>query len=38
MTPDGWVIVQPGRYRYRVAQTSVQMVLSEYLSCTVTWE
>lgn len=37
---NGWVVVQPGRYRYLVAQTDgdfVQMVLSEYLACSVAW-
>lgn len=40
MTPDGWINLQPGRYRYRVDQLdgdSVQMVLSEYLACRVVW-
>lgn len=35
-----WIIVQPGRYRYLVSQTSndvVQIVLSEYLACRVVW-
>jgi hypothetical protein len=38
---DGWVVVQPGRYRYAVAETGgvlVRMVLSEYLACEVVWE
>jgi len=37
----GWVVVQPGRYRYCVMQTGgvlVQMVLSEYLACRVVWD
>jgi len=37
---DEWIIVQPGRYRYIVAQSGgdlVQMVLSEYLACQVVW-
>jgi len=36
-----WILVQPGRYRYAVAETSgvlVRMVLSEYLACLVLWE
>jgi len=35
-----WIIVQPGRYRYRVDYSegkSVRMVLSEYLACWVAW-
>jgi hypothetical protein len=37
---DGWQVVQPGRYRYLVAEgpTTVRMVLSEYLACEVVWE
>lgn len=37
----GWVIVQPGRYRYSVQQgkrIEVRMVFSEYLACIVVWE
>ena len=37
----GWVVVQPGRYRYSVSETGgviVRMVLSEYLACEVVWE
>ena len=37
----GWVVVQPGRYRYAVVETIgvlVRMVLSEYLACAVSWE
>ncbi|HYT72288.1 MAG TPA: hypothetical protein VEK78_12965 [Gemmatimonadales bacterium] len=37
----GWVVVQPGRYRF-LAQTGgpvlVRMVLSEYLAAEVTWD
>lgn len=36
--PDGWNTIQPGRYRYRVSDSMVQFVLSEYLACTVLWE
>lgn len=36
--PDGWITIQPGRYRYRVTDCQVQFVLSEYLACTVRWE
>lgn len=35
-----WVVVQPDRYRYAVDQhggVRVQMVLAEYLACTVKW-
>lgn len=38
---DGWVVVQPGRYRYSVVETGgilVRMVLSEYLACLASWE
>lgn len=37
---DGWQVVQPGRYRYLVAEgpTTVRMVLSEYLACEVVWD
>jgi hypothetical protein len=37
----GWVVVQPGRYRYAVNETGgvlVRIVLSEYLACEVSWE
>lgn len=37
----GWVLVQPGRYRYAVDETGgvlVRIVLSEYLACTASWE
>jgi hypothetical protein len=37
----GWLIMQPGRYRYSVEETGgilVRMVLSEYLACSVSWE
>jgi len=37
---SGWIVVQPDRYRYRVAQADgniVQMVVSEYLACHVIW-
>ncbi|MBA7559587.1 hypothetical protein ES708_01202 [subsurface metagenome] len=36
-----WIVVQPGRYRYAVAETGgvlARMVLSEYLACEVVWE
>ena len=36
-----WIVVQPDRYRYAVAETGgviVRMVLSEYLACEVVWE
>ena len=35
-----WIVVQAGRYRYRVLDddlTTVQVVMSEYLACEVTW-
>lgn len=35
-----WIVVQPDRYRYTVDQDGgvrVEMVLSEYLACTVNW-
>lgn len=37
---EDWIVVQPGRYRYKVAETDrmiVRMVLSEYLACEVVW-
>ena len=34
----GWVIVQPGRYRYLASVgTLVRIVISEYLACEVAW-
>lgn len=36
-----WIVVQPDRYRYAVAETGgviVRMVLSEYLGCEVVWD
>ncbi len=36
-----WIVVQPDRYRYAVAETGgviVRMVLSEYLACEVAWD
>jgi hypothetical protein len=36
--PDGWITIQPGRYRYRVNGNTVQVVLSEYLCCTILWD
>jgi hypothetical protein len=35
---DGWIVIQPNRYRYRVQVHTVQMVLSDYLACTVIWQ
>jgi len=38
---NGWVVVQPGRYRYVVIENggiTVRFVLSEYLACEVRWE
>lgn len=37
---SGWIVVQPNRYRYFVANSgraNVRIVLSEYLACEVTW-
>ena len=37
---SGWHLLQPGRYRYMVAQPGeivVRIVLSEYLACEVVW-
>lgn len=37
----GWYVVQDGRYRYSIGQSSgdwVKFVLSEYLACLVVWE
>jgi hypothetical protein len=39
--PGPWIVVQEGRYRYSVDQdggVGVQVVLSEYLACSVEWE
>lgn len=39
--PDGWIIVQPGMYRYRVDWTNgfrVQIVIREYLAAEIVWE
>ena len=38
---EGWITVQPDRYRYAVIQSErieVRMVFSEYLACQVVWE
>lgn len=38
---DGWVVVQPSRYRYLACagpDAAVRMVISEYLACEVVWE
>lgn len=38
---EGWITVQPHRYRYTVIQSErieVRMVFSEYLACQVVWE
>jgi len=38
---DGWIVVQPGRYRYAVCEAGgplVRVVVSEYLACEVVWE
>ena len=38
---EGWITVQPDRYRYTVIQSErveVRMVFSEYLACQVAWE
>ena len=40
-TFNGWIEVQPDRYRYAVTQSpgvEVHMVFSEYLACQVVWE
>lgn len=37
----GWIVVQEGRYRYKVGQgfgNYAHLVLSEYLACRVAWE
>jgi len=37
---DGWIVVQPGLYRYSVVESDgvlVRMVLREYLACEVRW-
>lgn len=38
---DGWIVVQPDRYRYAVVESDgvlVRMVLREYLACEVRWK
>jgi hypothetical protein len=38
---SGWHVIQDGRYRYAIGQSSgdwVKFVLSEYLACRVVWE
>ncbi len=38
---NGWIDLQPGRYRYLVVQSEgliARMVLSEYLACEVVWD
>lgn len=38
---DGWVVVQPGNYRYRVTwgrESRVQLVIREYLVAEVAWD
>jgi len=37
----GWHVVQNGRYRYAIGQSSgdwIKFVLSEYLACKVVWD
>lgn len=37
---EGWLVVQPGRYRYNVSASDsvrIRMVISEYLACEVSW-
>lgn len=41
LDPTGWVVVQPGRYRYFVEEDdgcTVKIVMSEYLACVVHWD
>lgn len=42
LDPGGWIVVQPGRYRYLAVATAagpiVRIVLSEYLACEVCWD
>lgn len=38
---EGWLDIQPGRYRFRIAQEDglrVRMVIREYLACEVRWD
>ena len=36
---DGWLVVQPGKYRYLVTEfMMVRIVLSEYLACEAVWD
>lgn len=35
---NGWIVVQPERYRYRIGESGdIDIVLSEYLACAVVW-
>ena len=41
VAPGGWLVVQPGRYRFHALQGSgvdVRIVIHEYLACHVHWE
>jgi hypothetical protein len=42
VSPGGWVVAQPGRYRHLAVATEagpiVRIVLSEYLACEVRWD
>jgi hypothetical protein len=41
LSEDGWIVVQPERYRYAVFQDAgdtVRIVVAEYLACEVIWE
>jgi hypothetical protein len=38
---DGWILVQPGRYRYLTSAADgilIRIVLSEYLACEAIWD
>lgn len=41
LDPSGWLVVQPGRYRYYIDEDfgcTVRIVMSEYLACLVHWD
>lgn len=41
LSPEGWLVVQPNRYRFNVSPINgveVRIVMDEYLACQVRWE
>ncbi|MDX2177403.1 MAG: hypothetical protein SF028_13135 [Candidatus Sumerlaeia bacterium] len=37
IVPTPWRVIQEGRYRYRVVESRVAIVLSEFIACEVIW-